>query len=163
MRNTCHEAITTLQECCNRPHLLHQAHMHTIVETPSLKDDDGRELCHLYDILMQHLLVLKVIEYEPSLFVVSLIEMKLDQTTTFEWQRQTQGSSKMPHRNELLNLLDDELEPWSPLPVRYKAFSTKHASLRNYAAKMCLSGQCGQFLQCVWRDHTTLIHTHAGS
>ena len=38
------EAIKCLQECYDRPRLIHQAHVHDIIDGPSLKDGTGREL-----------------------------------------------------------------------------------------------------------------------
>ena len=39
-------------------------------------------------------------------FVTSLIELKFDQATAFEWQRHIQGTSVVPHHGELLKFLD---------------------------------------------------------
>ena len=36
------EAFTMLEECYDRPRLLHLAHLHVIVEAPSLKHGNGR-------------------------------------------------------------------------------------------------------------------------
>ena len=80
--------------------------MCTIVEPPSLEDGSSKELRSLNNILAQHLQALKVMEYEPSPFITSLIEMKLDQATAFRWQRHIQGTSKVPHYSELLKFLD---------------------------------------------------------
>ena len=100
------EAITVLPEHYNRPRLLHQAHMHAIVEAPSLKDGSGKELHRLRNVLAQHLHVLNVINYKPGLFVTSLIELILDQATSFEWHRHIQGTLKVPHHSELIKFLD---------------------------------------------------------
>ena len=53
------------------------------------------------DILTQHLQALKMRDYDPSLFIMSLSELKLDQDTTFEWQSVFQGTSKLPEHNKL--------------------------------------------------------------
>ena len=39
-------------------------------------------------------------------FVTSILELKLDQTTMFEWQKHSQGSKEVPDFNELLEFLD---------------------------------------------------------
>ena len=70
-----------------------------IVEAPLLKDGNGKELRCVHDILVQHLQVLKVMDYEPGPFVTSLIEMRLDQATAFEWQRHIQGTTKVPYHS----------------------------------------------------------------
>ena len=92
-----HDSITMLQARYDRPRLLHQAHVHMVVQVPSLKSGSGKELCRLHDFSAQHLETLKVMKYEPGPFVTSLIQMKLDQATAFEWQRYIQGISKVSH------------------------------------------------------------------
>ena len=100
-------AIETLRERYDRPRLLHQAHVRAIAEAPKLKDGNGRELRRLHDNLIQHLRALKAMDYEPSgPFVTSLIELKFDSTTAFEWRRHTQDQLGVPHYNELLKFLD---------------------------------------------------------
>ena len=45
--------------------------------------------------------------YDPSgPFITSLVEMKLDRTTMFEWQRHTQEISDVPHYAEILEFID---------------------------------------------------------
>ena len=63
------EAISCLKQRYDQPRLLHQAHVRTIMDTPSLKDRSGKELCRLHDMLQQHLRALKTMKYEadPSL------------------------------------------------------------------------------------------------
>ena len=43
------EAIECLQACYNRPILIHKAHDRMILETPSLKEGNGKELRRLHD------------------------------------------------------------------------------------------------------------------
>ena len=95
-----------LQECYDRPHLLHEAHVCEIVQAPSLNDGSGKELHGLHDILALHLRTLKVMNYEPDLFITSLTELKLDHAIAFEWQRHIQGTLKLSHHSELIKLLD---------------------------------------------------------
>ena len=76
---------------------MHQVHVSAIHEDPSLSDGNGQELHCLHDVATPHLRALKAMEYEPSgSFVTYILELKLDLTTTFEWQRHGQfyrGSS----------------------------------------------------------------------
>ena len=44
-------------------------------------------------------------ELSPS-FITSTVELKLDSTTMFEWQRHTQSSKGIPHYHEILEFLD---------------------------------------------------------
>ena len=49
---------------------------------------------------------IKAIDYSPWMFVTSVLESKLDQTTMFEWQKHSQGSKEVPDYLELLEFLD---------------------------------------------------------
>ena len=44
------KAIECLKARYDRPRLIHEAHVHAILEAPSLKDGSGKELHHLHDI-----------------------------------------------------------------------------------------------------------------
>lgn len=67
------------------------------METPSLITGNGPELRRLHDDMLQHLRALKAMDYKPSgAFVTSIIELKLDRNTMFEWQRHSQCSSEVP-------------------------------------------------------------------
>ena len=116
------EAVECLRARYNRPRLIHQAHVRMILETPSLKDGSGRELCRLHDVVLQHLRALKAMEYEPSgPFITSALELKLDTNTMFEWQKHSQDSTEVPHFQKLLefiNLRAQASEVSMPEPVR---------------------------------------------
>ena len=91
----------------DRPRLTHQSHVKMILDTPSLRGDNGKELHQLHDTLQQHLRALDVAECEPlSRFVTSIIQLKLDSDTMFEWQKHTQSTSHVPHYRELLEFID---------------------------------------------------------
>ena len=101
------EAIESLKARYNRPRLIHQGHVRIILETPGLKEGSGRELRRLHDAVQQHLRALKSMGYEPSgPFVTSILELKLDQTTLFEWQKHSQSSDSVPHYLELLEFIN---------------------------------------------------------
>ena len=102
------EAVECLRARYNRPRLIHRAHVRTIMDTPPLKDGGGKELRRLHDVLLQHLRALKTMKSEPDpSFVTSLVELKLDPTTLFEWQKHSQGTvEEVPHYNKLLEFLD---------------------------------------------------------
>lgn len=77
-----------------------------IVDAHPLKDGTGKELRRLLDVIQQHLRALKSLGQDPSgPFITSLIELKLDQTTMFEWQRHSQSSANVPHYDDLLEFL----------------------------------------------------------
>ena len=98
------ETIECLKARYDTPRLIHEAHVRAILEAPSLKDGSGKELRHLHDITQQHL---RALNYEPSRpFITSVIELKLDTTTRFERQRQSQSSTDVPIFHELLDFLN---------------------------------------------------------
>ena len=78
-----------------------------ILDAAPLKDGNGREIRILHDTVQQHIRALKSMDYEPSgLFITSAIELKLDETTMFEWQSHSQKSAGVPNYQELLTFLD---------------------------------------------------------
>ena len=87
--------------------MIHQTHVSRILNAPSLKEGSGKELCNLQDTVRQHLRALKAMDYEPSgPFITSILELKLDTTTMFEWQKHTQSSTEVPHYQHLLEFVD---------------------------------------------------------
>ena len=71
----------------------YQAHVHILLEAHSLKDGSGRELRQFHDIVQQHLHALKAMDHEHcSLFITSMLELKLDLNTMLEWQKHSQAS-----------------------------------------------------------------------
>ena len=129
------EAVKCLTDRFDRPRLIHQAHVKMIVDASPIRDGSGRELRRLHDVVQQHVRALKSMELEPSpSFITSLIELKLDATTMFEWQRHTQAQNEVPHYQEMLKFLDSRAQaseistppkkksdtprkPWNPKPV----------------------------------------------
>jgi hypothetical protein len=78
-----------------------------IVEAPCLKVGTGKELRQLHDTVQQHLKALKAMGHEPSgAFVTSMIELKLDSDTMFEWQKHSLTTSDMPHYHDILSFID---------------------------------------------------------
>ena len=79
------EAIETLKARYNLPRLIHQSHVRTILEAPSLKEGTGREIRRLHDTIQQHLRALKSMGCKPSgPFITSILELKLDSNTSFD-------------------------------------------------------------------------------
>ena len=99
------EAIKCLESRYDRLCLIHQMHVRKIAP---LKDGNGKELRRLHDVLQQHLRALKSMDHEPSgSFITSMIELKLDQSTMFEWQKFSQKfTDDVPHYNDLLEFLN---------------------------------------------------------
>ena len=101
------EAVKCLTSRYDRPRLIHQTHVKMILEAPSLKEGTGRELRRLHDTVQQHLRALKAMDYEPSgPFITSILELKLDPNTMFEWQKHSQSSTAVPHYQDLLEFIN---------------------------------------------------------
>ena len=101
------EAVECLQTRYDRPRLIHQTHVKVILEAPPLRDGNGKELCRLHDVVQQHLRALKALNYEPSdPFITSVLELKLDSTTNFEWRKFSHDLAEVPHYSKLLEFLN---------------------------------------------------------
>lgn len=101
------EAIDCLTTRFDRPRLIHQTHVRKIVEAPSLKDGSGKELRKFHDTMLQHIRALKAMGNEPpGPFLTSLLELKLDENTTFEWHKHTQDSKETPEYQKLLDFVN---------------------------------------------------------
>ena len=104
MRSSEHynKAIKCLQERYDRPRQIYQMHVRRIVEATPLKDGTGKEIHILQDLVVQHLRALKSLCHKPSqAFITSLLEMKLNSTTMFKWQRHSQGHTDISDYQEL--------------------------------------------------------------
>lgn len=101
------EANECLKSRYNRPRFIHQTHVRKIMETPPIKEGTGKELRRFHDTVQQHLRALKAMDHDPSgAFVTSILELKLDQDTMFEWQRHSQTEVDVPQYPKLLDFLD---------------------------------------------------------
>ena len=123
------EAIECLQARYNRPRLIHQTHVRMILEAPQLVEGSGKELRKLHDTVQQHLRALKAMDCEaPGPFVTSVLELKLDPTTMFEWQKHSQESAAVPHYNELLEFINLRVQASASLPVCRRGTTPSNAS-----------------------------------
>lgn len=120
----------------DRPCLIHQAHVRMIVDAPPLKDKSRKELRRLHNVVQQHLRVLRSLGHNPpGPFIISFLELKLDATTMFKWQRHSEASTDNPHYDDLLKFLNlrtqasksssdparkaRKLEPWTPYTQKH--------------------------------------------
>ena len=101
------EAVECLKSRYDRPRLIQRTHVQLILDTPPLKEGSGRELRRLHDTVQQHVRALKTLGCDlPGQFITSMIELKLDTDTLFEWQKHTQAEAEVPHYQELLDFID---------------------------------------------------------
>lgn len=101
------EAIDYLKDRFDRPRLIHQTHVREIIEAPHLKDGSGKELRRFHDVMQQHIRALKAMGCEPpGPFLTSLLELKLDMDTSFEWQKHSQDCKDIPGYQKLLDFVN---------------------------------------------------------
>ena len=101
------EAVSCLKSRYDRPRLIYRTHVQKIMDVPPLKDNNGRDLRRLHDMVQQHLRALKAMDNDLSgAFITSIIELKLDTDTLFEWQKHSQAERKTPHYDDLLKFID---------------------------------------------------------
>ena len=128
------EAIASLRARYDRPRLIHQAHVKRICEVASLKEGTGRELRQLHDTVQQHLRALKAMGQDPTgSFITSLLELKMDSNTMFEWQKASQDSTDVPHYTKVLaflNLRAQASETCSNDSKRHARFEEKRSNQR---------------------------------
>ena len=130
------EAIACLQSRYNRPHLIHKAHVRMILEAPSLKGGSGRELWRLHDTVQQHLRALKAMDGEaPGPFITSVLELKLDSNTMFEWQKHSQESAAVPRYNELLDFINMRAQASESLPVAPRGSTPFFSKKQHFSSK----------------------------
>ena len=74
---------------------------------PNLKDGTGKELRRLHDTAQQHLHALKSMGCEPDgSFITSMLELKSDAQTMFEWQQYSSESADVPPYQTLLDFVN---------------------------------------------------------
>ena len=124
----------------DRPRLILRTHVQMIVDTPPLKEGNGKEQRRLHDNIQQHVRALKTLGcYLPGKLVTPMIELKLDVDTLFEWQKHSQPSPDVPHYEELLEFVDLRAQasetscatPKKKLPNRVTSFAANTNSSGN--------------------------------
>ena len=100
------QAVESLKQRYDRPRILHQSHIQMILDVPNLTEGSGKELRRLHDTIQRHLRALTAMDYEPSgPFITSIIELKLDAKTMFEWQNFCQKHTEVPHYQLILEFI----------------------------------------------------------
>ncbi len=147
----------------DRPRLIQRTHVQL---TPSLKEGNGRELRKLHNAIQQHVRALGNLGCElPGKFITSMIELKLDVDTLFEWQKHSQAETSVPHYQALLDFIDMRAQAVEVscathktvkrLPSRVTSHATHSHHDKNCVAckiNRCtfalLSGQCLRTARC---------------
>ena len=96
------QVIKCLHKRYNRPRLIQRMHVCAILKTPPVKDGNSKDLRRLYDVANQHLCTLKAMDYKSyESFITSVLELELDEETTFERQRHSQDVKKVPNYQDI--------------------------------------------------------------
>ncbi len=152
-------AVECLQSRYDRPRFIHQAHVKIILDAPSLKEGTGRELRKLHDLAQQHLRALKSMDYDPGPFMTSVLELKLDATTTFEWQKHGQAQSKVPHYQDLLDFINLRAQA-SESPSQQHLKRTNKADMKRFpkVATFAASYESGaKCISCKTENHPLYV------
>ena len=141
------EAIECLKSHYDRPRLIQRTHVRLIVDTSPLKEGSGKELRGLHDIVQQHVRALKTLGCDlPGKFITSMIELKLDVDTLFEWQKHSQAKVDVPHYQELLDFIDlraQASETSCATPKRQTQLSRKpHSIVTSFATSSHIDDTC---------------------
>ncbi len=82
----------------DRPRIIQRTHVQLILDTPSLKERELRKLHNtIHNTIQQHVRALGTLGCElPGKFITSMIELKLDVDTLFEWQKHSNECSPLP-------------------------------------------------------------------
>ena len=109
-----------------------------ILETPTLKDGSGREFYQFHDTVQLHLCALRALDHEPSSsFIISMLELKLDMNTMYEWQRHSQAFVDVSLYQELFHFIDlraqasESLIESAKKPHKIKSCSLTHQKHTN--------------------------------
>ena len=155
------EAIESLKARYDRPRLIHQAHARKIYEAPNLKDGSGKEIRRLHDSVQQHLRALKAMGEEPSgAFITSILELKLDQATMFEWQRASQDSTSVPHYQKLLEFLDLRAQASETCSLTQERRSGRFEHKKPYTNPHKISAHTGNVFESAGNCVTCKVEKH---
>ena len=101
------QAVECLQQRYDKPRFIHQSHVKAIVEAPTVKSGNAKELRLLHDTVNQHVHSLRTIKGDTfEAFVSSSSEMKLDLATKFTWQQTVRDRRGVLSIDELLEFID---------------------------------------------------------
>ena len=87
--------------------LRHWAHVRAILDALLLKKAMARIIRRPYNVANQHLQVLVATKQDiTETITISMLELKLNQATMFEWQRHSQDSNDVLQYSALVNFID---------------------------------------------------------
>ena len=122
----------------------------------TLERQHGQRASPSHDVLQQHLRALKAMDKEPSApFITSLIEMKLDADTRFEWQKSSQESTDVPPYTELLEFLNlrAQASESTSSEQRRQTDARKHPFIRSTSHASSVSTANNHCVMCKTENH----------
>ena len=112
------------------------------------------QLCRLHDNINQHLQAHKAMDYDPSgPFIMSVLELNLNEHILFKWQRYSHESGKVPHYQDMLDFVD--LRAQSTESIEYKVDGKRNPSQHRASYIMSTNNTC---VEC---KKGTISRTHA--
>ena len=100
------EAIRCLQERYDRPRLVQEEHIRSIVDAAPVKNGSDKELRRLYDCAIQHYRALKAAKQDSFDTVLTVIlQQKLDEKTRLKWAEFNDDKEGVPLCTEFLKIL----------------------------------------------------------
>ena len=91
------EAIKCLKERYDRPRLVQEEHIRSIVNAVPVKNESDKELRRLYDAATQHYRALKAAKSDSFDTVLTVIlQQKLDEKTRLKWEEFSMGAGTGP-------------------------------------------------------------------
>ena len=101
------EAIKCLKERYDRPRLVQEEHIRSIVDAVPVKNGSVKELRRLCDAATQHYRVLKAAKSDTFDTVLTVIlQQRLDEKTRLKWAEFSSEHESVPPSTELLKFLD---------------------------------------------------------
>ena len=101
------EAIKFLKERYDRPRLVEEEHIRSILDDVPVKNGSEKELCRLCDAATQHYRALKAANSDSFDTVLTVIlQQKLDEKTRLKWAGFSSEHESVPSCTELLKFLD---------------------------------------------------------
>ena len=152
------EAIKCLKERYDRPRLVQEEHIRSIVDAVPVKNSSDKELRRLYDAATQHYRALKAAKSDSFDTVLTVIlQQMLDEKTRQKWAEFSSEHESVPPCTELLKFLDLQArQPESVAQVGHKHASGSDRKLPSVKPSYAISTD-DACLACKKRGHQ--IHT----
>ena len=137
------EAIECIRARYDRLRITHREHVRSILQTPVMKSNSGRELRRLYDHCNQHIRAIKASEHCDLDTLLSVVmELKLDEASRQKWMEFTNESQMTPTQDEMLKFLGLQARQFQPISSERKPKMTFHKSYAAAVEETCVV--CGR-------------------